>query len=143
MGCYGGFYNNSYMNPQITDIYPVQNPQAMDLEAMYPQVYYKVYPYIKNYCDMIGLKHGMMVSPTKGQLDMMADNIYSQVQPMVDMSEAEMKDMENTRPINFGFGGIGGGRFLRDIITILLIQELLNRRPYGYGGMGFYPGYYY
>lgn len=143
MSCYSGFYNNYYMNPQMSNLYPVQNVQSMDLESMYPQVYYKVYPYVKNYCDMIGVKQGVMVSPTKAQMEMMVDNIYYQVQPMVDMPEEEIKDMENTRPINFGFGGIGGGRFLRDIIGILLIQELLRRRPYGYGGIGFFPGYYY
>jgi hypothetical protein len=146
MNCYDGFYNNCYMNPKMPSmpgIYPAQNIQTMDLEAMYPQVYYKVYPYVKNYCDMVGIKHGMMFSPTKEQMDMMVDNIYNQVQPMVDMPEDEMKDMENTRPIVFGPAVFGGRRFLRDIIGILLIQELLNRRPYGYGGAGFFPGFYY
>lgn len=109
-------------------------------EGMYPQVYYKIYPYVKNYCDMLSFNQGMMLSPTKDQMDMMVDNIYNQVQPMVDMSDGDLMELEKTRPIGFGFGGSGGGRFLRDIIGILLIQELLRRRPYG--GFGMYPGFY-
>jgi len=157
MSCYGGCGNQYYdyymkpqmqgMYPQMQGMYPMQDTQNMDLEVMYPQVYHKIYPAVKGYCDMMGIKPGMTVSPTKEQLDGMVENIYTKVDPEIEMSESDMVETEPTRQLGLGFGvgGFGRRRFLRDVIGILLIRELLRRRHGygGYGGYGDYGGYGY
>lgn len=140
--------------PYMQQMMPMQTQSMMqmpqeELEAMYPRSYHLIYPLIRHHCDMHAGQFGPMHTPTRRQLDDMIDNIYNQVSPSMEENE----DMENSLPPNANdhsmdnkgrqIGGFGFGRrrpFLRDLISVLLLRDLIGRRrrPY-YGG---YPGYY-
>jgi hypothetical protein len=113
---------------------PMMTMPQEQLEMMYPRVYFIVFPAVQMHCDMMGIRPGMMFTPTRQQLDSMVDGIYRSVEGQIDMEDDTMGDME-TRQIfpgaGFGFG-FGRRRFFRDLIGILLIRELLRRRHFGF-----------
>ncbi len=137
-GGHGGDEYNPYMQMMNmpTQYYPMATMPVQDLETMYPQMYYHAYPAVMGYCDMMGIRPGTTFSPTREQLDSMVDGIYRSVESQLPMEEGEM---ESRQPFGGfgGFGGFGRRRFLRDLIAILLIRELLRRRRPHYGGYGY------
>ena len=102
---------------------------ADDLERMYPEVYKIVYPMVCFACDNIR-------TPVNEQMvDMMTDDIYDRVEAdgriNIELSvevrdtqsnNEETKENRQRRPRR-------RNRFLRDLIRILLLRELLGRRP--------------
>ncbi len=115
---------------------PMMEMNQEQMESMYPQVYNIVYPHVKNQCDMYESQYGVMNNPSREQLYEMADNITDLVEQDVD---AEVNKTEKQGERQLGFGG---RRLLRDFVAILLIRQLLRRRPpfYGYpGSYGMYP----
>ena len=95
-----------------------------DLERMYPEVYRVVYPMVCFACDNI------RTPVTEEMLDMMTDDIYDRVEAdgriNVDISvevrnNEEVQENRQRRPRR-------RNRFLRDLIIILLLSELLRRR---------------
>ena len=102
---------------------------ADDLERMYPEVYRVVYPMVCFACDNIR-------TPVNEQMvDMMTDDIYDRVEAdgriNIELSvevrdtqsnNEETKENRQRRPRR-------RNRFLRDLIRILLLRELLGRRP--------------
>lgn len=102
----------------IYGMYP-QEP----LEAMYPDIYYQVYPKVKMYCEMydVPMNSGLYPYPNRTAVEQMTDYIYQNVGTAVETKVEQQ------------FGGGFGGRIVRSLITILLIRELLRRRgPYYY-----------
>ena len=96
-----------------------------DLERMYPEVYRVVYPMVCFACDNI------RTPVTEPMLDTMADDIYDRVEAdgriNIDISVEVRDGIENRedrqrRPRR-------RNRFLRDLIRILLLRELIGRRP--------------
>ncbi len=142
---------------------PMMEMPQEQLEAMYPRCYYIIHPEVCRHCDNFVSQFGNMYTPSRQQLDEMVDNIDNSVGEDVD---ADYRDEElgyddyygyedgysgsyeyydEREPDGYG-GGFGGGfggrrRFRRDLISILLLRELLRRRRpyYGYpGGHGWY-----
>ncbi len=131
---------------------PMMQCPAEDLESMYPRCYYVIYPRVVRACEMMCAQCPPMTAPTREMIHRMTDRIYDEVAPM--MAEDDMKemDMQYSHMDGMGadcdmysdtrqFGGFGGGffpgffprprrRFLRDLISILLIRRLLRRRPF-------------
>lgn len=96
-----------------------------NLERMYPEVYRVVYPMVCFACDNIRTP-----VVTEEMVDMMTDDIYDRVEAdgriNVDISvevrnNEEMQGSRQRRPRR-------RNRFLRDLIRILLLRELLRRR---------------
>jgi hypothetical protein len=121
---------------------PMMEMHQEQMEAMYPRVYNIIYPHVRNQCDMFDNQHGLMNSPTNEQLNEMVDNITNTVEHEVDM-EVNKSVTAGERQLGFG-----GRRLLRDLVSILLIRQLIGRRrppfysPYPYyGGYGVFPGY--
>lgn len=140
MGCGCNGYNND-INPYMQmmnmpqQYAPMMTMPQEELETMYPQVYFIVYPAVMTHCDMMGIRPGMMFTPTRQQLDSMVDGIYRSVEGQMGMGEETIE--ETRQPFGFGPGlgfGFGRRRFARDLIGILLIRELLRRRHFGYPG---------
>lgn len=126
---------------------PMMTMPQEQLEMMYPKVYFIIFPAVQHHCDMMGIQPGMAVNPTKEQLDGMVESIAANVESNQEVNEElAAEEKEKRQPLGGGFGfGFGGRRFLRDIIGILLIRELLRRRQpysYGYPGTYGYPGSY-
>lgn len=123
---------------------PVAYQPTEELENMYPEIYHRVYPKIVSACEMMDTPtaYGMYPYPSRDAVERLTDNIYDETVKEIGNIEG---NMENTRqPVFFGgghggFGGYGGyGRrpFLRDLIGVLLLRELIGRRrpyyPYPY-----------
>ncbi len=99
-----------------------------DLERMFPEVYRVVYPMVCFACDNI------RAPVTEEMVDMMTDDIYDRVEAdgriNVEISfefrssESNNKNVRETRQRR----PRRRNRFLRDLIRILLLRELLRRR---------------
>lgn len=89
------------------------------LDAMYPEVYCRVYPHVKQMCEMHDNPSNpdMYPYPTREGVEKMADHIYNRV-------TMEMRDIIDEDITAQQFGRV----LLRDLIVILLIREFLRRR---------------
>lgn len=140
-------YFNQYMNATglPTSYAPLMHSQPMHLESMFPMVYHIVKPKVKMACDM--LHHQSYGNPSPMMIQHAVDMIYDEVEPMV--SDEDMDGVESNmnpymgeaseenekRQFEFFPGSFHRPprrrrRFLRDIISILLISELLGRRSF-------------
>ena len=118
-------------NSQMTESPVMGNP--MTYRAVYPEVCYKLTPYISMACDMMD-SYGIDV-PTQQQVDDMVDGIYDDFCRMYpDMADYMSKGgsdpagdpppfRDGFRP-RFGFRRRGLGR---DFIEALLLSELFGR----------------
>jgi hypothetical protein len=143
-------YTQQAMQPMMAE--------ATKYQAMFPEVFYKMQPYIMMACDMMD-SYGVAM-PTREMVDNMSDGIYNDMTSMypelagyLGNSDAARKDDPPGDPpgdppaFGRGFGGRGfggqggfdggrggfGGGFIRrglprDLLQILLLQELFNRR---------------
>lgn len=108
-------------------------------QAVYPEVYYKLKPYISMACDLMDT-YGIDV-PTQQQLDDMTDGIYDDFCDMypdmakyMSKTDADNDPPDDPPPFRGGFrGGFRPGfRFRRrglgrDFISALLLAELFGR----------------
>lgn len=109
----------------------MQNP--MTYRSVYPEVYYKLKPYISMACDLMD-SYGIIV-PTQQQVDDMVDGIYNDFCRMYpDMSEYMKNDgsggVSDPPPFRDGFSPMFGFRrrgLGRDFIEALLLAELFGR----------------
>lgn len=102
---------------------PIASCPTADLEAMYPDIYHRIYPKVKHMCMMMDQPNHpeMMPCPKKHTVDRMAKEIYRQV--IHEMGRCGEEDpMAQQDPRYRGDG------FLQDLISIILIRELLFRR---------------
>lgn len=118
--------------------YPCHSPIAgypsERLESMYPDIYHRVYPRVMHMCMVMDVPSNPQMYPCirRDAIERMTDDIYMQV-----MSEmgGEWDAMSQQQLPGFGPGldpwygtGAGSGGFLRDLVSIILIRELLFRR---------------
>lgn len=139
--------NMSYM-PQ-TYQQPAMNSMMDNTEgdsAVYPEVFYRLKPYIEMTCDLIAASGSDM--PSRQQLESITDNIYDDFcKANPDMADylnkgAEKSDPPGDPPLRggfmggfrpgFGFRGFRRRGIGRDFITALLLSELLGRGGYYY-----------
>ena len=105
-----------------------------EYRMVYPEVFYKLQPYIMMVCDQMDAYNGAM--PNQNMLDQMSDNIYSDMMEMYpDMSDY-VREQESragdyaetiTRRPYYGRRFRRRGLF-RDLIDILLLSEFHRRR---------------
>ncbi|MCX8130397.1 MAG: hypothetical protein N3I35_09890 [Clostridia bacterium] len=129
---------------------PMMGNPTEKLEDMYPEVYYRIYPKIKQICmlkDTADNKE-MYPYPSRSTVERMVDDIYRDTMMEMGETEDDQEQMEEQRqvlpygyaypgytfpvyaPPVYGFGG--RRRFLRDLVGVLLLRELLGRRGYYY-----------
>lgn len=96
-----------------------------DLERMYPEMYYKIYPMIKMHCDRIERKCGWMESPTDKDLDEACEDMYENIKDYLEEMDEYDKDDDNYYSRQYSYGR---RRPMNDFFRILLIRELLGRR---------------
>lgn len=136
-----GYNNGENYSTYDNGYYPreMQTQDLEDMDDMYPDIYRIVYPVVCKVCDK------NMNSPiTHNTVDEMVEEVYGIVEGenevKVETNKVELKNgdvrnpnvkqKEETRQRNF---------LLNDLIRILLLRELLRRRPRRPGRPGF-PG---
>lgn len=108
--------------------YSNMDTDSDDLERMYPEVYRVVYPMVCTACDNI------RTPVTEEMVDMMTDDIYDRVEAdgriNIDISVEVRNNPSNNEEIRETRQRMPRrrNRFLRDLIRILLLRELLRRR---------------
>lgn len=105
---------------------PVQLEEEMpeyQLEMMYPESYYIIYPEVIRHCDIFDNSYGTMRMPKNEEIDRMVDNITGKVETEVESAVKPGMREEDARLI--GFGGRG---LLRDFTRVLLLREFFMRR---------------
>ena len=114
---------NQPMNPGMTQ-FSSMDTCTDDLERMYPETYRVIYPMVCFACDNI------RTPVTEETVDMMTDDIYDRVEAdgriKFDIS-VEVRNDEDTQE-NRQRRPRRRNRFLRDLIRILLLRELIRRR---------------
>ncbi|HZK34642.1 MAG TPA: hypothetical protein VFD33_04965 [Bacillota bacterium] len=124
-------YHDRYGN-----IYPSLEPDIHDgmvSPIMYPDIYYRIYPYANMICDQ--MDNAYMMYPSEAHVESMVNTCYDAcIRAMPDLyqyagikvaeADADTKQLFRRRPL------------LRDLIAIVLIGELFRRRrprfSYGY-----------
>lgn len=108
------------------DEYHALKKGEMQLERMYPSIYYIVYPEVVKHCNVMDRTYGHLYTPTKKQVEDMVETIHTNVQPKLDQVSEEIEKKQYR------------GGYLGDIISIVLLGELIGRRRrrrrYYYGG---------
>ncbi len=139
---------------------PMMEMPQEQLESMFPRCYYIIYPEVCRHCDRLISKKGTMYNPSRQELDNIVDDIDNRVGQDVEAEYEDNDYSENVEAMNISdnnpkekgrqFGGFYGGRrrFRRDLISIVLLRELMRRRRrphygYGYGYPGGGYGWYY
>lgn len=100
---------NDKVQPQSYMPYP-QEP----LDSMYPDVYYRVYPMVKQACEMYDNPNnpGFYPYPTRTAVEQLTDHVYQRA-AAEGCCPMERQD---------------GRGLLRALILVLVIRELLRRR---------------
>ncbi len=121
---------------ELTQDYP------MVYRSVYPEIYYKLIPFVSMTCDLI-ISYNMM--PTQEILEEMSDDIHEDFCRMYpDMKEYMGKTEEqddtpvfrsvfrDNRGFTPGYGGFRRRGLGRDLIYALLLSELLGRGGFIY-----------
>jgi hypothetical protein len=117
--------NDDNMDMMNSDnISPESIMTEYQLESMYPEVYYIIYPHVIHHCDTFDKNSCCnMMMPTSEELRQMSEDISMRVEPEVE--NAIMQGNRETQDRQLGFQGRG---MLRDLVSILLLRELFERR---------------
>lgn len=130
-------------NMQSAKPMPAKVPQsnvspAMAYQMAFPEIYFKLQPYIMTVCDQLDATGAAM--PTQDMLDRISDSIYDDMRTRNPDLAEYMKSQEekaNSDPViqsaRFDDPPMFGWRFRRrglprDLIDILLLSELFRRR---------------
>ncbi len=115
-----------YMAYPMTLDYDDERNERMDFEylkSMYPEIAKNVLPYVEEECDRMAYESSMIYDqyPDKLQLRMMCGRICENIKRNKKLFRSE------------SMAGISsdtdhGGRWLRDLVEVMLYQELYRRR---------------
>lgn len=134
---------------QQQPVYPQTSAQPVTQDtatygAVYPEVYYKLRPYILMGCDIMDAYGATM--PTQQQVEQMSDRIFEDACKMYPDLAGYLRKYDDAkddppqdppfprgrfRP-GAGFGGFRRRGLGRDLIEALLLAELFGRRRYYY-----------
>jgi len=97
-----------------------------DLKRMYPKLYIRIYPMVKQHCDMMEASHGAMYCPSKEEMDHICEEICDMHEEHHkddddDDDDCKDDDMRQRRRR-------GRRRAVNDLVRILFIRDLLGRR---------------
>jgi hypothetical protein len=129
----------SMMNMPMYGYYMPMVEEDDDLKKLYPRSYTRMYPLVKQHCDMMESKYGTMYCPSKDEMEHICKEICDKYEGHYKddddedddhRNDAEDDDMRQRRRRH-------RRRSNEDLIKILLIRDLLGRRRrrrhnYGY-----------
>lgn len=111
--------NNFQLNNMQTSSLNIMEPTMNNID-LYPEIYIKANPLVISRCKQITSR------PTNELVSQIVDEIYFQVAPTT-----EVDNRVTTKELNKG----RKNDFLRDLIRILVLNQLLNNRRNGYQNM--------
>ena len=140
----GNISRNMDNYPQaLKEVNPENMGKTMAYKLIYPEIYYKLQPYIMVVCDQMDIYNSV---PTQEMVESMTDAIYDVVRMFPDMAEY-VREHENNEvretiqpdaitvqvdPARFRdrtrFPRFRRRGLFKDLIDILLLTELLRRR---------------
>lgn len=119
-----------------------QNPsldQMPDISNIYPEIFYRIQPYIIMMCDQLDAYYGNGM-PSQEMIDQITENIYRDIlemypdiaeyareREMREQSQPTAAEMITRRPRIYSRAFRRRG-LLRDLIDILFLSELYRRR---------------
>ena len=108
-------YYMMYPLPNLFDEDKIERRDYEYLKSMYPEMAKIILPYVEDECERYEYEESMIYDeyPDKLQLRLMSRRIYDRVQNEA-MKKAETGEWED--------------RWTRDIVDLLLFQELMKRR---------------
>lgn len=133
----------------------IEEEDEQDLAMLYPRVYQRVMPMVRYYGDQMEMRYGTMYCPTKDELRNITDGIYDRIEKDMNVDEyddAEHEEDENDNEYRGIYRDEEDGerqrprrrrRFLRDLISILLLRDLHRRRRRRRRRRPHYSGYGY
>lgn len=147
--------NMPYSNDMQQNFMPdtMMEVEDTDLKMMYPKAYFKLIPMVQVHCDKLEGKYGMFFCPSKEEFEEIIEDICEKFEKDIE-DEDDEKDKkgkkDKCREDDFEQGNdsrrprprprprYGRGQVLRDLIGVVLLDELIGRRrrrrPYfGYG----------
>lgn len=130
-----------YMAYPMTLDFEEDRAERMDFEylkSMYPEMPKKILPYVEEECDRMSYENSMIYDqyPDRLQLRLMCSRICDNVRKHEKMLSAEsLSDFFADRERDADRGGRGenknsgrGDGWLRDLVEVMLYQELFRRR---------------
>ncbi len=115
-----------YMAYPMTLDYDDERVERMDFEylkSMYPEIARNVLPYVEEECDRMAYESSMIYDqyPDKLQLRMMCSRICENI-------KRNKKLFRSESMAGLSADTEQGGRWLRDLVEVMLYQELYRRR---------------
>ncbi len=118
---------------------PMVETEDEDLKKLYPRRYVRIYPMVRQQCDMMESRLGTMYSPTKEEVDNIVKQTYEKYEEYYGKEEDkdEDDDYRNDDEDMRQRRRRGRRRPIQDLVRILFIRDLLGRRRrrrpyYGY-----------
>lgn len=120
-----------YTSPEMSNYNQAETKVPMTGQSVYPEIYYRLQPYVMTVCDQMDFEN---IEPNMDMVMQITDSIYDDVRRIYpDLAEyADNNSNEALPTIAIGpfprmFRNRRRGIF-RDIIDILLLEELSRRR---------------
>ena len=114
--------------PMYENQMPMFYEDDSDLKNMYPKIYNRIYPMIKQHCEMMVSRYGTMYCPGKDEMDYICNEVCDRYEKYYKDDE----DHEHHEHRNDDDDMRQGRRFSRrgigDLSRILFIRDLLGRR---------------
>ncbi|WP_072524509.1 hypothetical protein [Clostridium sp. Marseille-P3244] len=125
-----------YMAYPMPFSYEDERTERMDLEylrSMYPDLPKRILPYVEEECDRMEYENSMIYDqyPDKLQLKLMCGRVCDNVRKHERMLADELEEVnasERDRNTSVGKRGMERSGTLRDLIEVMLFQELYRRR---------------
>jgi hypothetical protein len=105
--------------------YPCSGSPIESLGSMYPEIYHRVYPKVRDMCMIMDTpaNPGMYPAPNRAIVERMVDDIYRRTVAEIGDPDGHFREGDERQ-----FTAFSGRGLLRDLIFILLIRELFRRR---------------
>ncbi|APH14920.1 hypothetical protein NPD5_1655 [Clostridium sporogenes] len=88
-----------------------------NLKSLYPKIYFKIYPLVKEHCEIMKKEKGKEYCPSEKEVDTVCKEIYKRIKPELDDDEDDYTRQRRYRRRHA----------INDLIRIILISELLGR----------------
>lgn len=126
-------YYMMYPTPFLFDDDKMEERDYEYLKSMYPEMAKRILPYVEEECDRMEYDNSMIYDeyPDKLQLRLMCRRIYDRVKEQEKFDELEAEELKAEEMSRFQRGRYQQGKRpdrVRDIVELLLFQELFRRR---------------